>query len=169
MASQDGNDQGGKPFSMLIRMVLAIAAEYNVECWQLAYNAAFLDADITEEVYVKMVPGYEKFDENGVPLAMRLLKTLYDLRQSPSNWWNTIYEHLVKHGFKRFKTLKSDLCVYTYLKGGAIVIPTLYIDDVLLLGQNIPVLRRIKQTLMTRLSMMGMRDVSMGCPDGRYP
>ncbi|CAN0562946.1 unnamed protein product, partial [Laminaria digitata] len=65
-----------------IRMVLAIAAEYNLECWQLDYNTAFLNADVTEEVYVKMAPGYEKFDENGVPLVMRLLKSLYGLRQS---------------------------------------------------------------------------------------
>ena len=30
-------------------MVLAIAAEYNLECWQLEHNTAFLNADVTEE------------------------------------------------------------------------------------------------------------------------
>ena len=68
-----------------IRMVLAIALEYNLECWQLDYNTVFLNADVTEEVYVKMSPGYEEFDENGVPTVMRLLKNLYGLRQSPAN------------------------------------------------------------------------------------
>ena len=63
-----------------IRMVLEIAAEYNLECWPLDYNTAFLNADVTEEVYVKMAPGYEQFDEYGVPLVMRLLKSLYGLR-----------------------------------------------------------------------------------------
>ena len=38
-------------------MVLAIAAKYNLEYWQLDYNTAFLNADITEEVYIKMAPG----------------------------------------------------------------------------------------------------------------
>ena len=47
-----------------IRMVLAIAADCNLECWQVDYNTAFLNADVTEEVYVKMTPGYEQFDEN---------------------------------------------------------------------------------------------------------
>ena len=70
-------------------MVLSIAAEYNLEWWQLDYNTAFLNADVTEEVYVKMAPGYEQFDENGVPLVMRILKSLYGLRQSPTNWCNT--------------------------------------------------------------------------------
>ena len=32
-----------------IRMVLSIAAEYNLECWQLGYNTAFLNANVTEE------------------------------------------------------------------------------------------------------------------------
>ena len=68
-----------------IRMVLAIPAEYNLECWQLDYNTVFLNADVTEDVYVKMPPGYEQFHENGVPLVIRLLKSLYGLCQSPTN------------------------------------------------------------------------------------
>ena len=51
-------------------MVLAIASEYNLECWQLDYNIALLNADVTEEVHVKMAPGYEEFDENGVPVVI---------------------------------------------------------------------------------------------------
>ena len=63
-------------------MVLAIAAEYNLECWQLDYNIVFLNADVMEEVYVEMAPGYEEFD---VPMVMRLLKSVYGLHQSPTN------------------------------------------------------------------------------------
>ena len=66
-------------------MVLTMASEYNLECWQLDYNTAFLNADGTEEVYVRMAPGYEGFDENGVPMVMRFLKSLYGLRQCPAS------------------------------------------------------------------------------------
>ena len=66
-------------------MVLAIAAEYNLEYWQLDYNTAFLNADDTEEVYVKMAPGYEKFDKIGVPLVRSLSKSLYGFSQTPTN------------------------------------------------------------------------------------
>ena len=139
-------------------MVLAIAAEYNLEYWQLDYNTAFLKADVTEEVDVKMAPGCEQFDENGVPLITSLLKSLYGLRQSPINWWNTIDQHLVEIGFK---CLKSDLCVYTYSECGAIYILTLYVDYVFLLGKYVLVLRHIKQKLMSRFSMTDMGDVSL--------
>ena len=59
-----------------IRMMLAIAAEYILECWQLDYYTACLNADVTEEVYVKMPPGCKKFDENGVALVVRLLRPI---------------------------------------------------------------------------------------------
>ena len=34
-----------------IRMVLAIAAEFDFECWQRDYNIAFLNAKVEEEVW----------------------------------------------------------------------------------------------------------------------
>ena len=84
-----------------IRMVLAISAKYNLECWQPDYITVFLNADVKQEVYVKTAPGYEQFDKNGVPQVMRFLKSLYGLHQSPNNWWNTIDTHLVEIGFKK--------------------------------------------------------------------
>ena len=42
-------------------MVLAIAAEFSLEFWRLDYNSAVLNADVMEEVHVKMAPGYEEF------------------------------------------------------------------------------------------------------------
>ena len=108
-----GVDYGGTfaPVCRLqsIRMVLAIAAEFDLECWQLDYNTAFLNAKVEEDVYVKMAPGYEEFSNNGVPMVLRLLKRLYGLRQSPRCRYGTVDKHVVEIGFK---SLKSDPCVY---------------------------------------------------------
>ena len=60
-----------------------------------------------------------------------------------------------------FKSLKSDPCIYTYSECRAIYILTLYVDDVLLLGKDVLVLRRIKQKLMSRFSMTDIGDVSL--------
>ena len=89
---------------------------------------------------------------------MRLLKSRYGLRQSPTNWWNTIDEDLVEVGFKG---LKPDPCVYTYSESGDIIIRSLYVDGVRLLGKYLTVLRRIKQKLVSCLSMTDMGDVSL--------
>ena len=50
-----------------------------------------------------MAPGYEQFDENGVLLVMMLLKSPYRLRQSPTNWWNTIDKHVMEIDFTSIK------------------------------------------------------------------
>ena len=139
-----------------IRMVLAIATEFDFECWQLDYNTAFLNAKVEEEVYVKMAPGHEDFSNDGVQMVMRLLKSLYGLRQSPRCWYGAVDKHGVEIGFK---SLKSDPCVYIYSDGGAIYVLTLYVDDVLLLGKDRKVLERIKRKLMGRLSMTDIGDV----------
>ena len=57
-------------------MVLVIVAKYNLECWQLENNTAFLNANVTEDVYVKVAPGHEALNENGVPMVMRLIKSI---------------------------------------------------------------------------------------------
>ena len=96
-----------------------------------------------EEVCVKMALSYQGFDDNGVPMVMKLLKSFYSLRQSPTNWWGTIHEYLVDIGFK---SLKSDPCVYIYLGDGVIIILIMYVDDILLLGKDVAMLRWISRT-----------------------
>lgn len=64
-------------------MVLMTAAEYNIECRQLDLNTALLKADVGKELYFKLVPGFEEFDQTGVPIIMKLLKAFYSLHQGP--------------------------------------------------------------------------------------
>ena len=80
-----------------------------------------------------MAPGYEEFNDDGVPMVIRLLKSFYGLQQSPRCWYGTVDEDVAEIGFK---SLKSDPCVYIYSEGGAIYVLTLYVDDVLLLGKT---------------------------------
>ena len=100
----------------------------------------------------------EKMDKDGVPLVMKLHKSLYGLSQSPGNWFKTIDPELVTLGFV---PLKSDTCVYIYRKNGVVIILTLYVDDLLLVGADIQVIESIKQKLMKRFKMTDMGDVSL--------
>ena len=95
----------------------------------LDVQTAFLNADVEEEVFVKMAPGYEGSNESGVSLPMKLKKSIYGLRQSPKNWSSTMGHHLGKIGFC---ALKLDPCVYVYEDDSGSAILTLYVDDALL-------------------------------------
>ncbi|CAM9870549.1 unnamed protein product, partial [Sphacelaria rigidula] len=143
-------------------MVLAVAAEYDSEhgCWQLDYNILIrlLNAELNEEVYVKMAPEYKEFDANGTSMVMRPRKSLYGLRQSPDCWWGTVDTHLVEIGFK---SLTLYPCVYIYKESGDVYILALYVNDVLLPGKVSKVLERAKHKLMGRFSMTDMGDVSL--------
>ena len=95
-----GKDCGGTfaPVCRLesIRMVLAIAAEMNWELVQLDVKTVFFYADIEEDVFVEMAPGYETTNRKGVQLVMKLGKSIYGLAQIPQNWWKTIDPSLVE-------------------------------------------------------------------------
>ena len=68
-----------------------------------------------------------------------------------------------------FQRLKSDPCVYVYSKDGVIVILTLYVDDVLLLGNDVVLLERIKQKLIGPFLNDGQGRGVASDRDGRYP
>ena len=64
-----------------IRIVLALAAQMELNMFQLDVKSAFLNCEIEEEVYVEQPKGYEvKGEENKV---YRLRKALYGLKQAP--------------------------------------------------------------------------------------
>ena len=66
-------------------------------------------------------------------------------------------DHLSNIGFR---SLKSDPCVYVFEDKTGTVIPTLYVDDIILLGNNKRLLGKLKKQLMDRFEMMDLRDVS---------
>ena len=47
-------------------MVLAIAAELDYKVYVLDVQTTSLNADIEEEVFVQMAPGYERSNKSGV-------------------------------------------------------------------------------------------------------
>ena len=122
----------------------------------LDVQTEFINADVEEEVLVKMLPAYERSNESGVPFIMKLKKILYVLRQSPKNRFSTMDHHLDKTGFR---SLKSYAHVYVYEDENGSAILTLYVDDVLQPGANKQLLDKLKKQLMDRIEMTDMGDV----------
>ena len=52
--------------------------------------AAYLIANINEEVFMQQHEGFEKHNGQGFPLVCKLKKNLYALTQSSKNWYLTI-------------------------------------------------------------------------------
>ena len=153
-------------------MVLVTAVEFDRDILQLDVQTAFLNANVEEEVHVKTAPGYENQDKKtGVPLVMRLRKSMYGLRQSPKNWHSTVDTYVIKNGFK---TLKSDLPVYVYYTDDDPTknstsntsrkpdpILTLYVDNLMFAGGDKTVLKMLKEKLMSRFVKTNTGDISL--------
>ena len=142
------------------RMVLAIACEHDWPVYQLDVQVAFLQSKIDGNVYVKTAPGRDSYDKNGAQMVMKLKRSLYGLSQSPALWYGTIDASLLEIGFI---PTKSDPCVYTHghVKDNDFAILTLYVDDILLTGMNVAVLKQLKGALMTKYAMTDMGEAGI--------
>jgi len=57
---------------------------------------AFLNGTLEEEVYMELLEGYEK-----AGWIVRLLRSLYGLKQSPRRWYSELNTFLILMGFVR--------------------------------------------------------------------
>ena len=74
----------------------------------------------------------------------KLLKSLYDLKQTPKQQHEKFDKTLTSAGFV---VNEADKCVYYRYGGGEGVIMCLYVNDILIFGNNINVIKEVKVLL----------------------
>ena len=90
-------------------------------------KCAFLNGDLTEEIYMQQPQGFA----TNPSLVCRLRESLYGLKQSPKAWYAKIDSFLLS---LNFVWCKSDPNVYLKLVNGSLIIIVLYVDDLLITG-----------------------------------
>ncbi|MCO5580873.1 hypothetical protein L7F22_034745 [Adiantum nelumboides] len=114
-----------------VRSLVAIAAHHNWKVHQLDIKTAFLNGDLQEEVYVSQPSGFVvKGQEQKV---CRLRKALYGLKQAPRAWYEKIHTYLIGQGFQNSPT---ESTLYVKKRDAVLIMLTLYVDDMLLTGNN---------------------------------
>ncbi|KAJ9543591.1 hypothetical protein OSB04_023298 [Centaurea solstitialis] len=113
-------DETFSPVAMLksIRILMAISAYFNYEIWQMDVKTAFLNKKLTEDVYMEQPEGFED-------------------PKKPNK------------RIKEFGFAKSEFepCVYTKFSGSIVTFLVLYVDDILLIGNDVPTLQSVKSWL----------------------
>lgn len=109
-----------------IRLILAIAAKEKLNVLQFDVKTAFLNGDLSEELYMEQPEGFH----DGTTRVCKLLKSIYGLKQAPKNW-NIKFTNFLKE--EGFITLEADPCVFVKFNPN-IMIVTLYVDDGLIVG-----------------------------------
>jgi hypothetical protein len=137
-----------------IRLLLALAANQNWEVHHMDVKSAFLNGDLTEEVYVTQPPGFVAAgSENKV---LRLKKALYGLHQAPRAWYQKLDESLTSVGFLSYP---SDPAIYCRgnKKGDRLVVGV-YVDDLVITGSSQQEILKFKSEMarMFRMSDLGL-------------
>ncbi|KAL0402174.1 UNVERIFIED_CONTAM: Retrovirus-related Pol polyprotein from transposon RE2 [Sesamum latifolium] len=138
-----------------IRILLAIAAWYDYEIWQMDLKMAFLNGFIEEEIYMDQPEGFTGVGEE--QKVCRLQRSIYGLKQA-SRSWNTRFNEVIR-GYDFIKN-EYDPCVYKKISGSSVAYLVLYVDDMLLIGNDIKMLDDIKAWLYTQFSMKDMGEAS---------
>src|SRR4051812_4768063 len=121
------------------------------------YNVktAFLNGILTEDMY--MMHPEDFCDPNNAGKVCKLLKSIYGLKQA-SQSWNIRFDEVVKE----FGFIKNEQepCVYKQESGRALVFLILYVDEILLIGNDIPMLESVKTSLKNSFSMKDLGEAS---------
>ncbi|KAL8127784.1 hypothetical protein AgCh_014637 [Apium graveolens] len=114
-----------------IRIILSIALSCGWPLRQLDINNAFLNGNLDDEVYMMQPPG---FLHPSIPnFICRLRKAIYGLRQAPREWYIALKKIFLESGFKNSL---ADASLFIYNNGGIICYFLVYVDDIVLTGNN---------------------------------
>ncbi|KAL4023398.1 hypothetical protein IC575_017151 [Cucumis melo] len=125
-----------------IQILLSIATFYDYEIWQMDVKIAFLNGNLEESIYMVQPKGYIQKDQE--QKVCKLQKSIYGLKQA-SRSWNIRFDIAIKS--YDFEQNVDEPCVYKRIINSTVAFLVLYVDDILLIGNDIGHLTDIKEWL----------------------
>ena len=130
-----------------IRLVLALAAarDYNLTSFDI--RQAYLQAELTRDLYMRPPPDVYPYDSKKRPLVCKLRRSLYGLKQAGREWAVLLTAFLLDWGFARSP---MDPCLYLFTAGTAVLWVCIYVDDGLLCDNDAALRDRFVAALSAR-------------------
>eukprot|EP00253_Pinus_taeda_P006920 PITA_06920 len=133
-----------------IRLVISLAISFKLEVHQMDVKFSFLHGNSHEEIYMEQPPGFIQIDSN---LVHQLKKSLYGIKQAPQAWYAEMDSFLLDTGFSR---CPSDNIVYTKKVGKSLIILVLYVDDLILTGNDPNLINHVNSSLKKQFEMTNL-------------
>ncbi len=117
---------------------LVYAATHDLKIHELDAVAAYLNSDLTEEIYLRPLDGVPTSPN----MVWRLKKALYGLKQAGLEWYHTLRSHIQSISYAQSR---YDPCLYVHDSENFTVI---YVEDLLLFAPK-------KQLVHTKSELAG--------------
>src|SRR4051812_30273091 len=125
-----------------IHTILSLAVSSGWCLCQLDVKNAFLHGDLVETVYMAQPPGF--IDLTRPNHVCHLQKVIYGLKQAPHAWFQRLSSFLLRFGFVQCRANHS---LFIYRSYSAIMLLLLYVDDIILTGNQLSLLSSFVHTL----------------------
>ena len=141
-----------------LRLLFALSMQFNLDLQQMDVETAFLNARLTEEVYIEIPQGVQIDTPYN---CLKLNRALYGLKQSPRAWYEDIQKAL--HS-RNFKCMQNENCLFFKHTIHSLIIIALYVDDLIIAGATTDV-NEVKHFLNSRYIMKDLGQVHhiLGC------
>ncbi|KAK0594609.1 hypothetical protein LWI29_023351 [Acer saccharum] len=138
-----------------IRILLSIAACFDYEIWQMDVKTAFLNGNLEESIYMIQPEGSVSPDQE--QKVCKLQRYIYGLKQASRSWNIRFDDVITTYGFEQNV---DELCVYKRIIDKKVVFLVLYVDDILLIGNDVGVLSEVKCWLASQFQMKDLGEAS---------
>ncbi|KAK8583636.1 hypothetical protein V6N12_067899 [Hibiscus sabdariffa] len=138
-----------------IRILFATAAFQDYEIWQMDVKTTFLNRKLEEDVYMTQPEGFVTLENAGK--VCKLQRSIYGLKQASRSWNLRFNDAIKEFGFIRNE---DEPCVYKRVSGSIMSFLILYVDDILIIGNDIPTLQSIKTWLSSCFSMKDLGEAA---------
>ncbi|XP_020698260.1 uncharacterized protein LOC110110938 [Dendrobium catenatum] len=120
---------------------------------------SFLHGKLSETVYMRQPNGFE--DTSNPDHVCLLQKVIYGLKQAPRQWYNMFTDHVLSLGFHHSR---ADLSLLTYKKNDTQMYLLVYVDDILITGNNNQAMSDFTSKLAARFNLkkLGLANQFLG-------
>uniref|UniRef100_A0A2N9HLK9 Uncharacterized protein n=1 Tax=Fagus sylvatica TaxID=28930 RepID=A0A2N9HLK9_FAGSY len=136
-----------------VRTLLAVAASCQWKLFQMDVKNAFLNGDLSEEVYMQPPPGLS----HPLEKVCRLRRALYGLKQAPRAWFAKFSSTVSQLGFS---ISSYDSALFLRRTGKDTILLLLYVDDMIITGDDLNGIQELKAFLSQNFEMKDLGHLS---------
>jgi hypothetical protein len=145
----------------ICRMLLSMATACDFEINLVDVCQAFLNAELTEDIYMRQAPGVTQI--LGVPPDswLRLKRNLYGLKQAPRNWSLTFIKWMLEE--QKFHKASIDDCLFykefKHKGKDVFILLLMYVDDNIIISNDRECLDAFKADMHTKFKIVDKKDI----------